>query len=71
MVAMVVGDQDIGHSSPRVPAPDDRPGFGSVDRGGRPRRRIVDQVAEIVGEQEGANFRGHDISVIPKPARAT
>ena len=42
----------------------DRAGFGSVDRGGGAGHRVVDQIAEIVGQAgEDADVGGHDVSV--------
>ena len=65
MVAMVMGDQDVGQCPAfALQCLDDRAGFRRVDRCRRLGGRIVDQVPEIVGQAaEGANFGGHDISV--------
>ena len=65
MVAVMMGDENI-RQRPALALQrlGNRPRFGRVDRGGRPGRGIVNQVAEIVGEAgEQANFGGHEISV--------
>ena len=51
MVAMMMRDQDVGQA-PALPLQrlDDGAGFRRVDRGGRLGRRVVDQIAEIIGE---------------------
>ncbi len=66
VVAVMMGDENI-RQRPALALQrlGNRPRFRRVDRGGRPGRRVVNQVAEIVGEAgEQANFGSHDISVI-------
>ena len=64
MVAMMMGDQDVGQRPAlALQRLDDGRGLRRVDRGGRLGRGVVDQIAEIIGEAgEQANFRSHDIS---------
>ncbi len=66
MIAVVMGDQDIGQRPAlALQRLDDWRSLRRIDRGGRLGRGVVDQIAEIVGEAgEQANFGSHDISRI-------
>ena len=66
MVVMMMGDQDVGERPAlALQRLDDGAGFRRVDRGGRLRRGVMDQIAEIVGQAgEGADFGGHDVSIV-------
>src|SRR4029450_13355536 len=66
MVAVMMGDEDV-RQCPALALQrlENRLRFRRVDRGGRPGRRIVNQVADIVGGAgDQANFGSHDTSVI-------
>ena len=65
MVVVMMGDQNVGQGpAGSLELADDRTCFGRVDRRGGAGGRVMDQIAEIVGQAgEDADVGGHDVSV--------